>query len=95
MERQYYAITDGTTDARRVEMSYCLETGTLVVKTPVLRFSSGFRHVGTSAPLPPCALDGPAKFCPLRREWIARSEADPSPAAVKQQYDHAPWPWWG
>jgi len=76
-------------------ISYCLETGELILKTPVLRFSTGFRHDSISAPLPACALSGPAKFCPLLRAWVPRSTADPAPADVSAAYDQSPWLWWG
>eukprot|EP00966_Prymnesium_polylepis_P008703 200664-Prymnesium_polylepis.1 len=67
----------------------------LTVKTPVSKWSKGFRHDATSAPLPPCNVDGPAKLCPKTRTWIPRATADPTPAAVEAMYDRAPWVWWG
>eukprot|EP00966_Prymnesium_polylepis_P329435 7385131-Prymnesium_polylepis.1 len=72
-----------------------LETGALTLKTPVLKFSEGFRHDSVSAKLPACTIEGPAKLCPRTRTWIPRTTPDPTPAVVEAQYARPIWPWWG
>ena len=79
----------------KTSISFSLETNVLTVRTPVCKWSKGFRHVATSAALPTCTLEGPAKLCPKTRTWVPRTHSDHTPAAVAAQYDRSPWQWWG
>ena len=101
VEKTFFAICDEASGAGKskltdkTSMSLSLETTVLTVRTPVQKWSKGFRHCNTSAALPPCTLDGPAKLDPATRTWVARSTPDPTHAQVSALYDHGPWAWWG
>ena len=97
VEESYFAITDesGAVKKDLTSISYSLETGELILKTPVLKFDAAFKHDKCSAPLPPCRIQGPAKFSPIGLKWVPRTTPDPTPAALVALYARGPNALWG